>query len=131
KGLNVYKAVPFYLEALRINDCVLHFFLKVTVINENAFSLNDNSNTIAFGKEFTNQNGTFRLVKTGIFVQGSEYTVAYSAPERQAAALIKGLSIQPRSTGTGILSISMQSTNARMSADIVNALMVEYDSMTI
>jgi uncharacterized protein involved in exopolysaccharide biosynthesis len=39
--------------------------------------------------------------------------------------------VQPKTAGTSILSISIQSTNAQMAADIVNHLMIEYDSLTV
>lgn len=131
KGLNAYRSAPFYVETVSMSDSVAFMSMKISVVNENTFRLNDDSKAIPFGQEFRNEHGTFKLVKRGNPVPGSEFTVAYSAPERQAASLVRGLAIQPRTAGTGILNISMQSTNPHLSADIVNALMVEYDSMTI
>ncbi|MEO8405886.1 MAG: polysaccharide biosynthesis tyrosine autokinase, partial [Chitinophagaceae bacterium] len=48
-----------------------------------------------------------------------------------AAGLASQVKVQPKTPGTGILSIGFQYTNAQMAADIINSLMVQYDSMTV
>jgi capsular exopolysaccharide synthesis family protein len=70
-------------------------------------------------------------VKRAPAVAGSEYTVDWKPAENVAASLAGGVKVQPKTPGTSILSISIQSTNAQMAADIVNNLMIEYDSMTV
>lgn len=131
KGLNVYRNAPFIVRASQLVDSTKSFTLKITFTSNNQFKVDDESAPISFGQSFKNERGIFSLEKSGDPVVGSEFSVSYNSPERQAASLVRGLSVQPRTAGTGILNISMQTTNARMAADIVNVLMVQYDSMTV
>ena len=48
-----------------------------------------------------------------------------------AGRLARTVKVQPKAGGTGILVIDMEAANPQLAADIVNNLMIQYDSMTI
>jgi capsular exopolysaccharide synthesis family protein len=83
------------------------------------------------GDLFENPNGVFRLTKKTAVVANSEYTVKWAPGVSVAADYAGGVKVNTKTPGTTILSISIQTTNAQLAADIVNHLMIEYDSMTV
>lgn len=131
KDFNIYKQGPFIMEAFSITDSLGGFSLQIKFINDQQFRINNEPATFTTGDLFKNPHGVFRLVKRAPAVAGSEYTVDWKPAENVAASLAGGVKVQPKTPGTSILSISIQSTNAQMAADIVNNLMIEYDSMTV
>ncbi|MEI9947095.1 MAG: polysaccharide biosynthesis tyrosine autokinase [Chitinophagaceae bacterium] len=130
KEFNSYKQSPFLLEALNIVDSSRTFSFNIKFIDGNRFRLN-NANTFELGQAFENENGVFRLVKKGPAAPGAEYNVKWQPTVLVAGALANSVAVQPKTPGTGILIVSMQTTNASMSADVINNLMVQYDSMTV
>ena len=50
--------------------------------------------------------------------------------ESAAAVFAGGIQVTPKSQGTGILNISMQNSNPRLAADVINQLMDEYGGFT-
>ena len=131
KDYNIYKQGPFIAEAFEINDSTSGFSLNIKFINDHQFRVDNESAIFAMGELFENPHGVFRLVKKAAAVAGSEYTITWQPAANVAGGLAGGVRVQPKTPGTSILSISIQSTNAQMAADIVNYLMVEYDSMTV
>ncbi|RYZ27942.1 MAG: polysaccharide biosynthesis tyrosine autokinase [Chitinophagaceae bacterium] len=129
KELNIYKIAPFKLETLALADSNQAFTLHLNFIDQQNFKVND-SPPISFGREFQNQFGKFRLVRTSKSTLSPEAKIVYYPTSSQADALLSGLVVVPNQT-TGILAISMESTNANLSADVINALMREYQDVTI
>lgn len=133
KELNVYKQGPFLAEAFEISDSTRPFSMRIKFIDENQFRIGSESEAITFGKVFENANGIFRLNKNrGVrVIPGSEFTVTWQSINSIAGALASNVRVQPKTPGTRILSIGIQTTNGQMAADIVNNLMIQYDSMTV
>jgi tyrosine-protein kinase Etk/Wzc len=127
---NIYSQAPFVMEIFELTDSSTSFASKIKILNTREFRIN-NEKTLSFGEVFRNGHGVFRLVKTGGVAPGSEFNVKWDPAPVVANNLVRSLKVQPQSPGTGILSVSIQTTNGQMSADIVNALMVQYDSMTV
>jgi tyrosine-protein kinase Etk/Wzc len=128
---NIYKLGSFVAESFKITDSLHSFSLNIKFIDAHQFRVDNNSPVFKMGDLFENPHGVFRLVKMTDAVAGSEFTVTWQPTSSVAAGLAGGVRVQPKTPGTSILSISIQSTNAQMAADIVNSLMVEYDSMTV
>jgi tyrosine-protein kinase Etk/Wzc len=133
KEINMYKQGPFLVEVLELADSSRTFSNKIKFVNSQQFRINNQSGSFTFGDLFRNNNGVFRLVRTKAIppVAGSEFTMTWQPEIAVAAGLVGSLKVQPKSPGTGMLSISIQTTNPEMGADIVNTLMVQYDSMTV
>lgn len=129
--LNIYKRCPFLVEAFELADSSHAFSMEVKFINGQQFHLDKGPAIFTLGQLFRNQYGVFRLIKNGATIPGKEYSVAWQPVEVVAGDLVRSLAVQPKTQGTGILTISIQSTNAQMAADIINSLMAEYDSMTV
>lgn len=127
---NIYKQAPFTMEIFELADSTVSFASKIKILNSQQFRIN-NEKTLPFGQVFRNPFGVFRLVRTGGIAPGSEFNVKYAHASVVAGDLVRNLKVQPQTPGTGILAISIQTTNGQMSADIVNNLMVQYDSMTV
>lgn len=131
KEFNVYKQGPFLADAFEIADSSHGFSVKIKFINDRQFRVNGETAIYEFGQLFKDQYGVFRLIKNGIATPGSEYSFSWNPADAVAGALAGGVRVQPKTPGTGILAVSFQTTNGQMAADIVNSLMVQYDSMTV
>jgi tyrosine-protein kinase Etk/Wzc len=131
KEYNIYKQGPFLVEAFQIKDSTNGFSLTIKFLNADQFRINGGSQTYTLGQMFESAAGVFRLTKTAFSDPGGEYRVTWEPSEKVAASIVNGVKVQPKIPGTGILSISLQSTNGQLAADIINGLMIEYDSMTV
>jgi tyrosine-protein kinase Etk/Wzc len=130
KTSNIYKQGPFLLEPLELADSSRSFSMKIRFVNSYKFRVNEETTTINLGQVFKNSNGVFRLVKN-MGTPAGEYTVTYQPALVAAAPLAAAIQVTPKSLGTGILSISMQTPNAMLGADVINILMDEYADYTI
>lgn len=131
KELNVYKQAPFGVQAFRLADSSRSFSLNIKFINSNQFYINSEATVFSFGQVFENAHGVFSLQKESEPVAGAQYQLGWQPAERVARALTGSLQVQPKAGGTGIMLINMEATNPYMAADIINSLMVLYDSATI
>ena len=131
KDQNVYKLVPFLIEAFKIADSSAAFSMNIKFNSNNQFTINNETTVFGFDQVFENVNGVFRLLKKTGPVAGAEYLLGWQPAERVAANLAGTVEVQPKVGGTGILLIGIEATNPYLAADIVNNLMVQYDSLTI
>ncbi|MEI9806746.1 MAG: polysaccharide biosynthesis tyrosine autokinase [Bacteroidota bacterium] len=131
KDFNIYTQGPFVIEAFEIADSINGFSMNVKFINDHEFHLNNENTAFGFGQLFRNKFGVFRLIKKGLASSGNEYSIHWQPIHSVAGALAGSVKVQPKTPGTQILTVSIQTTNAQMAADIVNNMMVQYDSMTV
>jgi len=129
KSPDIYKEGPFLLEIFEIADSFKSFTLDIKFVNPTVFKVNDESANFAFGELFKNKYGVFRLNKNSFNLPGKEYTVTWQPLDQVTASFAGIVQVAPKS-GTDILTISMETTNAKKSSDIVAQLMVEYGEMT-
>ena len=127
---NIYKNRPFNLQILEIADSTKGFSLNIKFKSDNTFQVNANDQTFLFGETFRNNHGVFKLSRaTGS--PGDEYTVSWEPVHVKANELAREISVVPKTQGTGILLINIQTTNPELSADIINQLMIEYQAANI
>lgn len=131
KTLNIYKQGPFLIDAFQLTDSFSSFSLKIKFLNDHEFRVNDDNTGFTFGQIFKNANGVFRLTRNPYGGVGKDYTVTWQPTSVVAGAFARSLLIAPKTAGTGILTISMQTPNSHMGADIVNNLMEEYGDYSI
>ncbi len=131
KDQNVYTQAPFYIHAFKIADSTRAFSMSIKFINKNQFHINNETTLFSFDQVFENTNGVFRLQKRSEPLPGTEFQLSWQPAERAAAGLAGNIKVLPKAGGTGILLISMEASNPYLAADIVNNLMVQYDSLTI
>ncbi len=130
KTINIYKYGPFVLDVIQLTDSLRPFILKIKFINDLEFKVNADAAAIPFGQYFKNGYGTFRLIRQSQTGIGKEYRIEYQPTETAAAAFAGAVMVAPKSSGTGILSLSLESTNPAMGADVINQLMNEYGDFT-
>ena len=131
KDKDVYKMAPFTLEPLQLNDSNLIFSIPVEFINRSQFRINNENTNYNFGQAFKTGYGVFKLVKEGEAAPGSKFTVSYTPAPIRAAQLSPAINIQPKIQGTGILTVQYETTNPFLAADVINALMQEYNVNSI
>lgn len=132
KDQNVYKLAPFTIRALELKDSVKPFTLNIRFITENQFRVNNENTDFGFEQVFENRNGVFQVHRNNNPpVAGAEYEITWRPAEQVAGDIVRNLKVQPKAGGTGILLINLEATNPQLAADIVNNLMIQYDSMTI
>ncbi len=130
KTVNIYKACPFYLQAMKINDSSYGFTLKIKFADQKSFRVNNEDTLIGFDQPFINQFGTFKLSRYNNGNISRDYSVLYHPMTSAAASFAGGIQVASKSAGTGILTISMQSSNPMLAADVINQLMDEYGGYT-
>ncbi|HKO81791.1 MAG TPA: GNVR domain-containing protein, partial [Chitinophagaceae bacterium] len=131
KDQNVYKLAPFSIEAFKIKDSTKSFSIKIKFVNDNQFHINNEAGVFGFGQVFENSSGIFLLQKKSTPITGAEYNVSWQPAENIVSSHANAIRVAPKAGGTGILLISMEASNPYMAADIVNNLMIQYDSATI
>ena len=131
KTINIYKQGPFIVEPVQVSDSSRSFSWEIKFINDHQFRINDDKTIISFGQYFKNANGLFRINRNSYGGINKEYTVNWQPAYSIASSYAGALQVNPKTPGTGILIISLQTTNAKMGADIINSLMEEYGDYSI
>lgn len=131
KEYNVYKQGPFLIDALNIADSSGSFSFKILFINAQQFRINGEPSVYSLGQRFENKFGSFRLVNNSHPAPGAEYRIDWQPAISVASTYARAVTVQPKTAGTGILTVGIQTTNGYLAADIVNSLMVEYGSLTV
>lgn len=131
KDFNIYTQGPFIIEAFEIADSLRGFSMVIKFVNDHEFRVNNESVSFTFSQLFQNKFGVFRLVRKGPVSPGMEYNLDWQPTLVVAGGLAAAAKVQPKIPGTGILSVTVQTTNAQMAADIVNSMIIQYDSMTV
>ena len=126
KSVNVYKQGPFLIKAQEIADSNIGFSLKIRLVNERQFTVDENPKIFSFGQTFANSYGVFSLVKNPIAAGSKEYQITWNPTLVAAATYAGSIRVNVKTPGTGILAIGMQTYNGLMGADIINKLMEEY-----
>ncbi len=131
KTVNIYKQGPFLVRALKIPDSTVSFSLKIKFVNDNLFTVNDETKTFTFGQTFGNAYGVFTLVRNPIASVSKEYRVDWTPTIIAAGQYAGAIRVSLKTPGTGILFVGMQTPNGMMGADIINQLMEEYSKYSI
>jgi tyrosine-protein kinase Etk/Wzc len=131
KTPNIYKTGPFLIKAFKIVDSARGFMLKIKFVNNQEFTVNDGGKSFRFGQVFQNNYGVFSLIRNNMGPVSKEYNVVWQPTTSMAASLAGALQVTPKTLGTGILTLSMQTPNAQLGADVINQLMEEYKHYSI
>jgi tyrosine-protein kinase Etk/Wzc len=131
KDMNMYGRSPIQVEILGQPGKGEAFSVKLRFDSDKGFFVNDNSNKFQFGEVVDYAGVKFRVSKVGIVPAEAVYTVKWQPAEVAARGFIQSLKVAPKTIGTGIIAIGMETSNADLSADIVSTLMKEYGLMTV
>jgi tyrosine-protein kinase Etk/Wzc len=131
KTPNIYKQGPFLIKAYQITDSSRAFTLHIKFENNNRFSVNEGETKFSFGQVFKNNFGVFSLIRNPAYGIAKEYSVVWQPTPSMASSLSGSLMVNPKTLGTGIIVISMQTPNSQMGADVINQLMEEYKKYNI
>lgn len=130
KKVNIYKSAPFYLETVKMNDSSRGFLLRIKFITPTTFKLAKDSRVLSLNTPFETAYGKFVLKGPPMNIKTRDYSIEYNSIETASAVFAGGIMVIPKSVGTGILNIGMQSSNPNLAADVVNQLMLEYAGYT-
>lgn len=128
---NVYKQQPLILDVFEIKDSSSSFTFIIKFLEGDKFRLNNSETVFHAGTVLTNEFGVFAVRKIANVVEGQEYKVQWTPTESVARGFANQVNVQPKGNGTGIMVVSMEANNPYLAADIINSLMVQYDSLTI
>ncbi|MBP7556162.1 MAG: polysaccharide biosynthesis tyrosine autokinase [Chitinophagaceae bacterium] len=128
---NVYAQAPFSIVNYKIVDSSRSFAYRVKYVQKGKFQINNKDGLISSGERFRLPAGEFALFENFEPAIGAEFDVAWHATETRARKYASRIKVQPKSSGTGILVISLEVNNPYLATDIVNNLMIQYDSLTI
>lgn len=131
KDMNAYRKTPFIIQPVQFADSSLGFNLNVEIANTSQFKLNEENTLYSFGQNFKIPQGVFKLVKQSEPGIGAKYILNYAPAEAVGAGLAGTLQIAPQIPGTGMLLVVSESTNPFLAADVVNAVMTEYNNLSV
>jgi tyrosine-protein kinase Etk/Wzc len=127
KELNIYKSNPFIVEPLQITDSS-GFVFTVNFDGPNKFRINGDG-PFSFGQVFKNSSGVFRFTRNGNLSSSGEYKVIWAPTVNVASGLAGSLVVAPKQN-TGILTLTLESTNPLLASDVINELMHQYQEAT-
>lgn len=131
REVNIYKNAPFELAVREITDSLTSFTLELEVVSENSFTLKNNKQQFKFGEDIKLPTATVAIIAKTPMPPGLEYRVQWIPINSMANVLASKIIVTPKISGTGILVLQMQETNPDLAADVLNAVMAEYDVMKI
>lgn len=131
KTVHMYKYGPFLLEPLKLTDSSSSFRFKIKFINNNEFKVNDDPALYRFDKVFSNSYGQFILRKNIGTPASNDYHVQWTPTASAAAGYAGGMAVAPKSAGTGILNLGIESVNPHLAADVINTIMEEYSLYSV
>lgn len=130
KKENIYKISPIHLRIVKLNDSGRAFTFKIKFQDQQTFKINSGDQLYRLDQQFVNPLGEFVIERTDRSSISKEYSIIYQPLTSAAAAFAGAIQVVPKSAGTGILNISMQSSNPMLASDVVNQLMDEYGGFT-
>jgi capsular exopolysaccharide synthesis family protein len=130
KKENIYRITPFKLSVIKINDSLRPYTIKLKFQDNQSFKVNSDNTIYRFGQQIQSPFGQFMLERNPLFPLAKDYSITYQPLNSAAASLANPIQVVPKSPGTGILNISMQSSNPLLAADVINQLMEEYGGFT-
>lgn len=131
KDMNAYGVTPFQVQLSANNARITPFSFRVIFASAEQFRFDESQTLYNFGEEISYKGARFKLIRTNDITPGSAFIVSWMSAEDRATAYINGLKVLPKAAGTAILTISLETTSPQLAADIVNNLMIQYDSMTV
>ncbi len=105
--------------------------MTIHFVSGNEFYFDKEKKVFALGQVFENKYGFFRLSGNTSFKADQEYIIRWKSLAAMASELASTINVQPKSPGTGLLTISMETPTPQMGADVVNQLMIEYGKRTV
>lgn len=131
KEMNLYTSCPFYIEAFEIADSSNSFNLELDFTNGESFTVNGEKRSFSFGEVFKNNYGVFRLMHRFNAKPDGIYRINYTPSIAIASGLASALAVAPKSEGTGILLLSLETDNPQYTADVINKAMDDYQDITL
>jgi len=135
KASLLYPDYYFRLDIVSVADSSAGIFLKVTVLDDDKFMINENKTTYSFGQEITLGKDRFRLDKIeGVNINsfGSRvFEVRWAPVSSVVEELVGGLKISQPNDQATILYLSFESENAALGRDVLNTLMRVYDTIMV
>lgn len=131
----LYQNLPFQLLVLRMPDSTTAIGFSIKVLNSNEFLLNDRKEHFFFDKPFTLDRNQFMLIRDqGVSFstfQAPDFNISWSPAIQSARNLTDNIRITPGVDNSTILQLSMETENVQMGKDVLNTLMLVYDSLII
>ena len=131
KTVNIYNRAPFSIIPLSIKDSAHSLSVEVIQKTTTQFQVDGLPKLIASGEIFNLPEGSFRLVKNGSSAIGNLYRFSWRPPSVVAAEYASAIKVTPKSVGTGILNVSIESNNPQICSDLINELIAQYSDFSV
>lgn len=130
----IYPKSPITLEILRLQDSSADFAIRVKLLNDKEFQLNDLNERYFVNQYFKTAHGEFVIrinEKDFSKLQYKEYVVEVNSRATAANVVLEGLKVSPIKDRSNVLLLSYQGIHPELASDILNRLMKEYRSSSI
>ncbi|NML19617.1 polysaccharide biosynthesis tyrosine autokinase [Pseudoflavitalea sp. G-6-1-2] len=134
KTTNIYKEAPFEIDVREMTDSSRGFSYEIHLSSKNTFKVGTDPKERYFGEVLSMPEGKFVIQLNNSRYSSltyQTYVVSY-VPEYLAAISFEGgLQVKPANDQSNVLELTYVTDNPRMGADILNALMLEYNRAAI
>ncbi|MEN9525993.1 MAG: hypothetical protein RLZZ256_1377, partial [Bacteroidota bacterium] len=131
KTVNVYKRAPFRVVPISINDSAKSFSADVIQKTSTSFQVDGLPKLVSYGESFQLPQGVFRLEQNGAPAIGNLYRFSWRHPADVAGEYAGLIKVAPKTVGTGLISISIQTAHPLLCSDIINELITQYGEYSV
>lgn len=131
----LYPNSPFTLDIISMADSSRSFGFDITLAGGDKFLLNESKTPFVFGQPFEIGGNRVRLVKSNIvdphaYVSG-KFSITWLSMDDLGGSLAGGLRIAQINEQTTILTLTQECENTTLGNDILNKLMLVYDTLVV
>ena len=131
----LYQNLPFQLLVLGMADSSAAVGFSIKALDDKEFLLNGGKQHYFFDKPFTLGQNQFMLIRDqGIGFaqfQSPDFIISWSPAVQSARNLSNNIRITPGEDNSTILQLSMETENVQMGRDVLNTMMLVYDSLIV
>jgi tyrosine-protein kinase Etk/Wzc len=131
----LYPESPIDLRVIHVADSSVGFSFRITILNENQFTIGDSKKPIYFGQIIERgANSCMLLRNSNVSLRGYpvlNFLVSWQPTLQVASQLVEGLKIVQANLQATILTVNFDGENVALSKNIINTLMAVYDTLIV
>jgi tyrosine-protein kinase Etk/Wzc len=126
--------VPFNFHIISLADSSRSFDLPLVILDDNEYRIGESSKTYTFGQILERPEGKFLISRNQINLKSfgsNEFIIDYQTTSDRAKSISGNLRVGQASDYSSVLTLTFETENPRIGADIVNQYMKEYQASSL
>lgn len=128
------QEAPFNFELISLSDSSRGIGLLVNILDDNRYSIGEQSKIYSFNETVNYLGATFRLIANNNdlhLFSSNAFLISWTPIENMAASLSSSMAVNRVNDFTNVLNLSYQTENIKLGVDIVNQYMKEYQQSSL